>query len=436
MEIVEKLRNENIRFIQMWFTDIVGNAKSFSITIDEFEDAIKNGKGFDGSSIEGFTRIHESDMVAKPDLDTLGIFPWSDSRYRVARVFCDIYNPDGTPYEGDPRYILKKNLKKAEDIGLSYYVGPEIEYFYFTSSNKTEVLDSGGYFNLTPPDIGDELRRKTIIALEKMGIKVEYAHHEVGPSQHEIDLKFDEALRMADNVITYKYIVKEVAQQSGYFASFMPKPIYGVNGSGMHTHQSLFKGERNAFFSKETPYYLSDIAKKFISGLLHYSKEITLITNQWVNSYKRLVPGYEAPVYVTWACRNRSTLIRIPQYKPGKERSTRIEYRSPDPATNPYLAFSVMLRAGLSGIENSFELSQPFEENIFKLGKEALRNKKIELLPGSLIEAIIETEKSELVKETLGDHIFYALIENKKRIWEDYRSRITSYEIKNDFPVL
>ncbi len=436
MEIIEKLKNKNVRFVEMWFTDIVGNAKSFSITIDELKDAIANGKGFDGSSIQGFTRIHESDMVAKPDLTTLQIFPWGDRKNRVARVFCDIQNPDGTPYEGDPRYVLKRNLEKAKDMGFSFYVGPEMEFFYFISSQKTEVLDRGGYFDLTPPDIGDELRRKTIIALQEMGIPVEYSHHEVAPSQHEIDLRYDEALRMADNVISFKYIVKEIAQQNGYFASFMPKPIFGANGSGMHTHQSLFSDDKNEFFSDKEPYYLSHNAKRFISGLLRFSKEITLVTNQWVNSYKRIVPGFEAPVYVTWACRNRSTLIRIPQYKPGKEKSTRVEYRSPDPAANPYLAFSVMLRAGLSGIENAFELPPPNEENIYTLNKQEIKNKKIQLLPGSLNEAIKETEKSEMVREALGNHIFNTLIENKKRIWEQYRSHITSYELKHDLPIL
>ncbi|OQX50844.1 MAG: glutamine synthetase [Candidatus Cloacimonas sp. 4484_209] len=435
MELIEKLKEKNVRFIQMWFTNIVGNAKSFSIPVDEFEDAINNGKGFDGSSIEGFTRIQESDMVAKPDIDTLQVFPWKDDN-RVARVFCDIYNPDGTPYEGDPRYILKKNLKIAEDKGFTYYVGPEVEYFYFTSPKRTEVLDKGGYFDLTPPDIGDELRRKTIVALESMGIGVEYSHHEVGPSQHEIDLKYSEALRMADNVITYKYIVKKIAQQAGYFASFMPKPLFGENGSGMHTHQSLFKGDKNVFFSEEPPYYLSPLAKKFIAGLLHYSKEITFITNQWVNSYKRLVPGYEAPVYVSWACRNRSTLLRVPQYKPGKESATRIEYRSPDPAANPYFAFAVMLRAGLAGIENDFELPPPVEENIFEFTEEKLKKRNIELLPGSLIEAIKEAEKSKLIRDTLGEATFFKLLENKEKIWNKYRGLITSYEIENDLPVM
>jgi len=436
MEIIEKLKAQNVKFIEMWFTDIVGNAKSFSITLDELPDAIESGKGFDGSSIEGFTRIHESDMIAKPDLTTLQIFPWGDRKYRVARVFCDIHNPDGTSYEGDPRNVLRRNLKKANDMGFNFYVGPEMEFFYLASSRTTEVLDKGGYFDLTPPDIGDGLRRKTIIALQEMGIRVEYSHHEVAPSQHEIDLRYDEALRMADNVITFKYVVKEIAQQNGYFASFMPKPIFGVNGSGMHTHQSLFKANKNEFFAKNEPHYLSAIAKKYIAGLLQFSKQITLITNQWVNSYKRLVPGYEAPVYVTWACRNRSTLVRVPQYKPGKEKSTRVEYRSPDPAANPYLAFSVMLRAGLYGIENSLELSSPSESNIYDFSKEKLESNKIQMLPGSLIEAIQETEKSELVKEALGNHVFNTLIENKNRVWEDYRSHITSYELKNDLPTL
>lgn len=435
-EIIERVEKEKVEFVQLWFADIVGSLKSFSIPKKELEDALVNGKGFDGSSIEGFTRIHESDMVAKPDPGTFQILPWSSMGCREARMFCDILEPGGKPYEGDPRYVLKKNLKRAKKSGFSFFVGPELEYFYFKTSKSPDVLDRAGYFDLTPPDVGDELRRKTTLALEGMGIMTEYSHHEVAPSQHEIDLRYQDALTMADYTMTYKLVVKEIAQQNGVYATFMPKPIYGANGSGMHCHLSLFDGERNAFFDPEDPYGLSRVGKCFIAGLLHHSREITLVTNQWVNSYKRLVIGYEAPVYVSWARRNRSTLIRVPLYKPGDEEATRVEYRSPDPACNPYLAFSVMLAAGLEGFEKGYELPEPIEVNIYELGLEELRLKNVTLLPGSLIEAILEAERSELVQKALGEDIFSKLLRNKKAAWEDCRSRITSYELEKDFPVL
>jgi glutamine synthetase len=355
----------------------------------------------------------------------------------VARMFADIYEPDGTPYKGDPRWVLKRNLKKTQDLGFTFYVGPELEYFYFKSSDgKPEGLDRGGYFDLTPLDVATELRRDTILTLEAMGIHVEYSHHEVAPSQHEIDLRYTDALTMADNAMTYRLVVKEIALKHGVYATFMPKPIFGQNGSGMHTHQSLFKGDKNAFFEPKDEFHLSKMAKSYIAGILKHSKEITSITSQWVNSYKRLVPGYEAPVYISWARRNRSALVRVPMYKPGKEKATRIEFRSPDPACNPYLAFAVMLAAGLKGIEKGYELPPPVEEDIYEMSEEARKRTGIESLPGNLLEAIQLTEKSELVRETLGDHIFQKFIENKKIEWDQYRTHVSQFELEKYLPLL
>jgi glutamine synthetase len=436
-EVVKLAHDKDVRFIKLWFTDVLGFAKSFSITIDELEGALTEGMGFDGSSIQGFARIDESDMVAKPDPSTFIILPYrpKDSAV-VARIFCDIYEPDGKPYKGDPRYVLKRNLKIAKDMGFTFNIGPELEYFYFKSDQDTEILDKGGYFDLTTLDEATDLRRDTILTLEEMGIKVEYSHHEVAPSQHEIDLKYTEALRMADNTITYRIVVKEVARKYGVYATFMPKPIFGVNGSGMHVHQSLFKGNKNAFFDAKDKYYLSNIGKWYIAGLLRHAKEITLITSQWVNSYKRLVPGYEAPVYISWAKRNRSTLVRIPLYKPGKEKATRAEYRSPDPACNPYLAFACMLRAGLEGIRNKYLLPDPIEEDVYEMSDQRRKELKIESLPGSLYEAIEQAEKSKLIKDTLGDHVFEKLIENKKIEWDRFRTHVSKYETDTYLPIL
>jgi glutamine synthetase len=393
--------------------------------------------GFDGSSIQGFARIDESDMVALPDPTTFQTLPWRPKEHEgVARMFCDIYWPGGKPFEGDPRCVLKRNLKKAADMGYIFYVGPELEYFYFQNSETTQPLDQGGYFDLTPPDIATDLRRETILVLEEMGIGVEYSHHEVAPSQHEIDLHYTDALTMADNVMTYRLVVKQVAQEHGVYATFMPKPVFGVNGSGMHVHMSLFKGERNAFFDNDTPQHLSKVAKHFLAGLLNHAPEITCVTNQWVNSYKRLLPGYEAPVYITWARRNRSDLIRIPEYQPGKEIATRIEYRSPDPACNPYLVFSVLLAAGLDGIEKEYELPPPLEKNVFEMSEEERTRKGIGTLPSSLHEAIKLTEDSQLVREALGEHVLNIFIQNRKVDWERYCSQVTDYELKQYLPIL
>ncbi len=436
--VLKAVKENNVRFIRLWFTDVLGSLKSFSISPEQLEGAFEEGMGFDGSSIQGFARIEESDMVAKPDPETFVYLPWRTSGdSKVARMFCDILNPDGTPYEGDPRYVLRRNLKKAAKKGYTLNVGPELEFFYFKdSSTDLLILDHGGYFDLTPLDVASDLRRDTILALASMGIEVEYSHHEVAPSQHEIDLQYDEALAMADAAMTYRLTVKEVAMKHGVYATFMPKPIFGQNGSGMHVHQSLFKGDDNAFFNPNDEYYLSDTAKNYIAGLLNHSKEICSVAAQWVNSYKRLVPGYEAPVYISWARRNRSALIRVPMYKPGKSKATRMEFRCPDPACNPYLAFSVMLAAGLKGIENGYELPAPIEEDIFEMTPSQREAKGIDTLPGSLGQAIAYSEKSDLLREALGNHVFEKFIENKKIEWDRYRMHVSKYELEKYLPIL
>jgi glutamine synthetase len=434
--VVQTCKAQNIKFIRLWFTDILGSLKSFTITVEELEGALEEGMGFDGSSIEGFARIDESDMVAVPDPSTFAIIPWRPREIGTARMFCDIHLPDGTPFAGDPRYVLKRNIKRATDLGFTFYVGPELEYFYFKSVDNPEPLDQGGYFDLTPLDVATDLRRDTILYLEDMGIGVEYSHHEVAPSQHEIDLRYADALSMADAAMTYRLVVKEVALSHGVYATFMPKPIAGQNGSGMHVHQSLFKGKSNAFFEASDKYHLSPLAKSYIAGLLRHAREITLVTNQWVNSYKRLVPGYEAPCYITWARRNRSDMVRVPEYKPGKETATRIEYRSPDPACNPYLAFATMLAAGLEGIEKEYPLADPVEENVFHMTEPERKARGIDVLPGSLIEAIEVAEGSDVLRRALGDHVFESLIANKKIEWDAYRTKVTDYELERYLPIL
>ncbi|HUU08684.1 MAG TPA: glutamine synthetase family protein [Dehalococcoidales bacterium] len=436
-DILKIAKENNVKFIRLWFTDILGLLKGFAITVEELEGALEEGMGFDGSAIEGFARIDESDMVALPDPDTFHMLSWRPrENCAVARMFCDILRPGGELFDGDPRYILKRNLKRAADLGYTYFVGPELEYFYFRDSSSTEPLDQGGYFDLTPRDAATDLRKETVLTLEEMGIGVEYSHHEGAPSQHEIDIRYNDAMTMADNVMTYRLVVKEIALKYGYYATFMPKPVLGINGSGMHVHQSLFKGERNAFFDPNDEYHLSKIAKGFVAGLLKHAPELTAVTNQWVNSYKRLVPGYEAPVYLSWARRNRSDLIRVPEYRPGREKATRIEFRSPDPACNPYLAFSVMLAAGLEGIEKGYEVPKPIEENVYELTEKERQKRGIGTLPASLLEAILLTEKSELVRKALGEHVFNAFIQNKKIEWDQYRTQVTDYELKRYLPIL
>jgi len=435
-DVLKIVKEKNISFIQFWFTDVLGILKSFAVTPSELEEGLEEGMGFDGSSIEGFARIEESDMIAMPDPATFQILPWRPQDRPVARIFCDILQPDGSHYEGDPRYVLKGMTRKLAEEGYQAYMGPELEFFCFESHNSPKLLDKGGYFDNRPLDMGSDLRREIIFALQDMGIRVEYSHHEVAPSQHEIDLRYDEAVAMADKTMTYRITVKEIARGKGCYATFMPKPIFGQNGSGMHVHQSLFKGDINAFHDPQDQYHLSLIAKSYIAGIMKHAREIAAVTNQCVNSYKRLVPGYEAPVYISWARRNRSAMIRVPMYKPGKEQATRIEFRSPDPACNPYLAFAVMLAAGLKGIEENYPLPEPVEEDIYEMDEGAREQAGIESLPGNLFEALKEVENSELVRETLGDHIFSKFLANKKIEWDRYRVHVSQYEIEKYLPIL
>jgi glutamine synthetase len=433
--VLRAVEERGIRFVRLWFTDVLGFLKSFTITSQELEGAFAEGMGFDGSSIEGFSRIQESDMVAHPDPSTFQLIPWR-AEAQVARMFCDIQNPDGSAFDGDPRGVLKRQLQRAADLGFTFYVGPELEYFYFRSVDDPSFLDQGGYFDETPLDVATDWRKRTVAYLEAMGIPVEYVHHEVAPSQHEIDLRYTDALTMADNVMTYRLTVKEVAQEFGIYATFMPKPVMGVNGSGMHTHQSLFAGDRNAFFQEDDEYHLSKVGKHYIAGLLAHAPELTLLTNQWVNSYKRLVPGFEAPVYVCWARRNRSALVRVPMYKPGKEGATRIEFRSPDPACNPYLAFASMLAAGLEGVENEYELPPEASNNIYEMTAEERVAAGIRSLPEDLNEAIHAAQDSKVLRECLGEHVHEFLIRNKREEWDAYKAYVTPYELERYFPIL
>ena len=434
--VLHEARENDVKFIRLWFADILGKLKGFAITVEELEGALTRGMGFDGSAIEGFVRSDERDLYALPDPNTFSILPWRPRTNAVARMFCDIITPDDEPFEGDPRAVLRRNLKRASKLGYTYYVAPEMEYFYFEDAQGTKGLDQGSYFDQDATDLATDLRRETVLMLEELGIPVESSHHEVAPSQHEIDLRHTDALNMADTVMTYRLVVKEVARQHGCFASFMPKPDPEINGNGMHTHQSLFKGDSNVFYDANDAYHLSGVAKYFIAGLMRHAREITAVTNQWVNSYKRLVPRFEAPTYVSWAMVNRSDLIRVPAYKPGREASRRIEYRAPDPACNPYLAFSVMLAAGLQGIEQKYELPPPVEENVHQMSPEERDSQGIEALPGNLWEAIKITENSKLVRESLGDQVFGSFIENKKIEWENYHSQVSNYEIRRYLPVL
>ncbi|MCH8349368.1 MAG: glutamine synthetase [Chloroflexi bacterium] len=434
--VLRSAQENDVKFVRLWFTDILGSLKGFAITVDDLQDAIEQGVGFDGASIEGFARINESDMRAFPDPTTFVILPWRPRQNAVARMFCDIRTPKGEPFEGDPRYALKRNLERLAKVGYTYYVGPELEFFYFKDSESPQPLDKGGYFDqLSAPPAAD-LRRDTVLNLAEMGIPVKYSHHEAAHSQHEIDLQYTDALTMADTVITAKLVIKELAQLRSAYASFMPKPLSGMNGSGMHTHQSLFRGNDNAFFDLDDEHHLSIVGKRFIAGLLRHAPEITLVTNQWVNSYKRLVPGYEAPVFISWAHINRSDLVRVPAYKPGYESSVRIEYRAPDPACNPYLAFSAMLAAGLKGIEEEYPVPPPVEGNVFAMSSDERQARGIKTLPSSLGEAITLAEDSALLRDVLGEHIFDSFIRNKKIEWEEYRATVTDYEISRYLPML
>ena len=440
--VLDQTRKHDVKFIRLWFNDILGNLKGFAINSEELPNALTRGMNFDGSTIQGFTRNNETDMYAVPDPSTFAILPWRPKTNAVARIFCNILTPDGNFFEGDPRNILIRNIKKASKLGYTYYVAPELEYFYFHNSLEAQPLDQGTYFDQISNDTTTNLRRETVLTLEEMGIPVEASHHEVAPGQHEINLRHTDALTMADNILTCKAAIKEIAAMNGYYATFMPKPIKDLNGSGMHIHQSLFQNDKNAFFANNND-YLSKTARHFIAGLLEHAPEITSVTNQWINSYKRLVPaisnetlGYEAPTHVSWAKVNKSDLIRIPDYKKGRETSSRIEYRSPDPACNPYLTFSVLLASGLSGITNKSKLPPPNNIHPVESYKSGEQSKNLKPLPKSLSEAINLTKKSSLVKETLGNHAFSYFIQNKEFEYNQYRTQITDYEIKHYLPIL
>jgi glutamine synthetase len=435
--VLQEIRDQSVEYLLLWFTDVEGHLKSFAITPGEAEDALDDGMGFDGSSITGFNAIEESDMVAIPDPETFRLMPSREGEARVGRMICDVVKPDGEPYEGDPRHVLRRALERMESLGFdTFNVGPELEYFLFRDNAGTETLDEGGYFAMTALDAATELRNETIRALEQVGIPVEYHHHEVAPSQHEIDMRYASALDMADYTITYRLIVKEIAAKNGVYATFMPKPLFGENGSGMHTHMSLFKEGRNQFFSGEDEHHLSEAGKAFIAGLLRHARELSAVFAQWVNSYKRLVPGFEAPVYVAWSQRNRSALIRIPLYKPGSEQATRAEIRCPDPSCNPYLTFATLLHAGLEGIERGYELPAPMETNLYHLTPEQRRERGIVSLPETLGEAIDELAASDLMRRALGDHIFDNYVRLKRAEWDEYRVQLTKWELERYLPVL
>ncbi len=438
--VLKTVKSRDVHFIRCWFSDVLGNLKSFAVVPDELEHAFSEGMGFDGSCIKGFMGTHESDMLAFPDASTFQVLPWRPESNAVARMFCNIKIPDGSNFEGDPRHILMRVVQRASDMGFVPNFGPELEFFYFKDADSTEVLDKGSYFDLTSLDYASDLRRDTVLMLERMGIPVEYSHHELAPSQHEIDLRYSDALSMADAVMTYKLVVKEIAMKHGVYASFMPKPLSDHPGSGMHVHISLFNAEGdNAFFdrSDETGHNLSIVAKQFIAGLLKYAKEYTLVTNQYVNSYKRLVCDGSAPATVAWAYNNRSTIIRIPGYRPDDADSCRIELRSPDPAANPYLAFAVILAAGLAGIEEELELPRSFDAlDMTRLAEDDLSDMGVETLPRSLGEAISEFAQSDLMKRTLGQRTHTFLVRSKLDEWNQYESIVTPWELKKYLAVL
>jgi glutamine synthetase len=435
--VMRTVEERGIRFIQLWFTDVLGTPKAFSITPAELENALDEGMTFDGSAIDGFSRVQESDVLAKPDPRTFQILPIgrNGSGQQIARVVCDIVNLDGTPFDGDPRNVLRRALDKAREKGFSFYAAPEIEYFYFADHDRTETLDRGSYFDLSVNDLPTELRKETVFTLEEMGVPVEYSQHEDAPSQHEIDLRHTDALSMADTVMTVRLMVKEVASQHGVYATFMPKPIAGVQGSGMHTHFSLFEGDTNAFHDPGDPHGLSKNAKGFIAGLLRHAEEMTAVTNQWVNSYKRLVVGYEAPVYVAWARNNRSAVVNVPRSKRSAD-ATRIEYRAPDPSCNPYLTFALVLAAGLAGIDEGYDLPPETSANLYQLTPEELHAQGISSLPGSLSDALTAMEGSALVAETLGEHVFEWFLRNKRAEWASYKTHVSQFELDRYLPVL
>jgi glutamine synthetase len=437
--VLRTVEERGIRFIQLWFTDVLGVPKAFAITPAELENALAEGMTFDGSAIDGFSRVQESDVLAKPDPRTFQILPLQHGDESVARVVCDILALDGTPFHGDPRNVLRRSLDRAREKGFTFFAAPEIEYFYFGDDDPSApllTLDRGSYFELTVADLTTDLRKRTVLTLEEMGIPVEYSQHEDAPSQHEIDLRHTDALTMADTVMTTRLIVKEIAQAAGVYATFMPKPIAGQQGSGMHTHFSLFEGEVNAFHDPGDEHGLSKVAKGFIAGLLHHAPEITAVTNQWVNSYKRLVPGYEAPVHVAWARNNASVIVNVPHSKGGRADSTRIEYRAPDPACNPYLAYACVLSAGLKGIEEGYELPDEVQDNLHDRSPDELAARGIETLPGNLNDAVACMAGSELVREALGEHVFEFFIRNKRQEWAEYKTQVSQFELDRYLPRL
>ncbi len=433
-KIVERAKKDGVKFISLQFTDIIGNVKSVTIPINALPEALERGAWFDGSSIEGFARIHESDMFLKPDVSTYRVIPWYEGGEKTARFICDVYTPDGKPFEGDPRFVLKRAIEEARKMGFVYNTGPELEFFLFRKENaKIKPLphDMGGYFDLSM-DLAFEVRKDMVFALEKMGIQAEASHHEVAYAQHEIDFRYSDALTTADNTITFKFTLKAIAQKYDLHATFMPKPIYGINGSGMHVHQSLFdvKTGKNVFYDPKDKYKLSKIAYHFMAGQLHHVKGMSAVLAPTVNSYKRLVPGYEAPVYICWAQINRSALIRIPRYSKGREQSTRCELRCPDPSCNPYLAFAVMLKAGLDGIKRKLKPPKPVEENVYDFDDAKLRRLNIDVLPHSLWEAIKELKKDKVIQEALGPKLFERYVEAKTKEWDDFRTHVTDWEIE------
>ena len=437
--VLRSVEERGIRYIQLWFTDVLGIRRGFSITPAELENALSDGMTFDGSAVDGFSRVQESDVLAMPDARTFQILPWRSDDVPVARMFCDIQNYDGSAFAGDPRQVLRRQLERARGLGFTFYAAPELEYFYFGDEDPSlplQPLDHGSYFEMTVNDIGSELRRRTVLMLEDMGIPVEYSQHEDAPSQHEIDLRHTDALSMADTIMTARLIVKEIAQERGVHATFMPKPLAGVQGSGMHTHFSLFAGDENAFYDEADEYGLSAVGKGFIAGVLTHAREMTAVTNQWVNSYKRLVTGYEAPVHVAWARNNRSAIVNVPHPKKGRTDSTRIEYRAPDPACNPYLTFAVVLAAGLAGIEGEYELPDESVENLYELSSEERRKVGIDSLPGSLAEAVDLMEGSTLMADALGAHVFEWFLRNKRDEWAAYKTQVSQFELDRYFPTL
>lgn len=434
--VLRTVEERGIRFVRLWFTDVQGFLKSVAISPAELEVAFEEGMTFDGSSIDGYARVQEADMLAKPDASTFAVLPWRPDQ-QVARMFCDIFTPEGEPFSGDPRTVLKRNLESASDMGYTFFAAPELEFFYFEDSGpEPKVLDHGGYFDLTPLDVAQEYRRKTINALEQLGIPIEHSHHEVAPSQHEIIARYTDALTMADNIMTSRLTVKEVALQSGIYATFMPKPLEAYDGSGMHLHLSLFEGDVNAFHEPGTQGGLSKIGQAFIAGLLRHAAELTAVTNQWVNSYKRLVGGYDAPTYISWARNNQSALVRVPSVKKGKPSSVRVEYRAADAACNPYLALSVILAAGLSGIREGYELPPEITADVQSLTAAERAAAGIKRLPDTLSEALDLLEQSELVAEALGEHVFGWFIRNKRAEWDRYQHHVSRFELETYLPIL